>query len=86
MTVNGTQKTTRLRVIDHERLKARDNDEIQKLVSASSGEGIFFLDLRGPSAREAMADLPPIIDAQRKFFAQSSETKLTYSSDLRDRR
>ncbi|KAI4264855.1 MAG: hypothetical protein L6R42_000060 [Xanthoria sp. 1 TBL-2021] len=70
----------RLEVLSYERLKARDDDEISKLVRICSNAGIFFLDLRGPSTKEVLADMPPIIAAQRNFFAQSSESKLAYDN------
>lgn len=81
----GTTNTMRLEVLSYERLKARDDDEISKLVRICSNAGMFFLDLRGPSTKEVLADMPPIIAAQRNFFAQSSESKLAYASDLPSR-
>lgn len=80
-----TTNTMRLEVLSYEHLKARDGNEIAKLVSTCSNAGMFFLDLRGPSTRDALADMPPIIAAQRNFFAQSLESKLAYASDLPSR-
>ena len=77
--------TTELEVVNYDLLAARDTDEIQKLVQAATGRGIFFLDLRGPLAETAVADLKPILKAQRKFFAQPIEEKEVYSSDLPER-
>lgn len=75
----------RLEVLSYERLKARDDDEIFKLVRICSNAGMFFLDLRGPSTKDFLADMPPIVAAQRNFFARSSESKLAYASDLPSR-
>ncbi|KAK1621892.1 hypothetical protein BDP81DRAFT_466477 [Colletotrichum phormii] len=72
----------RLQVLNYERLKAGDNGEIEKLGRASRSAGVFFLDLRGPSTEKVLADLQPIVHAQRRFFAQESKMKLGYASNL----
>ena len=74
-----------LEVLSYERLKARDNGELQKLIRISSNAGIFFLDLGGPSTKDFLKDMQPIVHAQRKFFAQKPELKLVYASDLEGR-
>ncbi len=75
----------RLEVLSYERLKARDDDEIFKLVRICSKAGMFFLDLRGPSTKDFLADMPRIVAAQCNFFAQSLESKSAYASDLPSR-
>jgi hypothetical protein len=77
--------TTELDVIDYERLNARDEDEIQKLIHAATTRGIFFLDTSGPSAAEVMTDIPQVLNAERKFFALSLEEKRRFESSERER-
>ncbi|UKZ78316.1 hypothetical protein TrVFT333_006052 [Trichoderma virens FT-333] len=69
-------------VINYQRLLERDDNEIKRLAAICSNAGLFFLDLRGPDTKTLLADLKPIIDAQRKFFGQNSEMKLPYASPL----
>ena len=83
--MDGTAEAMQLEVLSYERLKACDSNEVQKLVRISSNAGIFFLDLKGPSTRDFLADLQPIVYAQRKFFAKELELKLPYASDLEGR-
>lgn len=71
-----------LEVIDYQRLLERDNNEIKKLVSICSNAGLFFLDLKGQESKSLLADLQPIIDAQRNFFGQKPEMKMPYASPL----
>lgn len=73
--------TMQLEVLNYERLNAQDDSEVQKLVRTCSDTGIFFLDLQGPSSTELLADLQPIISAQRNFFAQEPSHKLAYADD-----
>lgn len=73
--------TMQLEVLNYERLNAGDESEVQKLVRTCSDKGIFFLDMQGPSARELLADLQPIISAQRSFFAREPGHKLAYADD-----
>ncbi|KAL7932144.1 hypothetical protein V8C35DRAFT_308584 [Trichoderma chlorosporum] len=72
-------------VIDYQRLLERDDNEIKRLVSICSNAGLFFLDLRGPENTALLADLQPIIRAQRNFFGQKPEMKMPYASPLDDR-
>lgn len=69
-------------VIDYQRLVERDDNEINKLVNICFNAGLFFLDLRGPENKALLADLQPIIDAQRNFFGQKPEMKMPYASPL----
>ncbi|PTB62254.1 hypothetical protein BBK36DRAFT_1172810 [Trichoderma citrinoviride] len=71
-----------LEVIDYQRLLERDDNEIKRLVSICSTAGLFFLDLRGQESESLLADLQPIIDAQRNFFGQKPEMKMPYASPL----
>lgn len=71
-----------LEVINYQRLLERDDNEIKRLTSICSNAGLFFLDLRGPESKALLADLQPIIDAQRNFFGQKPEMKLPYASPL----
>jgi isopenicillin N synthase-like dioxygenase len=81
----STQKTTELEVINLERLSANDATEIKKLVHAAQTRGIFFLDTSGPSAAQATADIPPILDAQREFFALPLEKKREWERSVPER-
>jgi hypothetical protein len=47
---SATTKTTELEVVIYERLSARENNKIKKLVYAATTCGIFFFDTNGPSA------------------------------------
>lgn len=71
-----------LEVINYQHLLERDDNEIKRLVSICSNAGLFFLDLRGPEGKTLLADLQPIIDAQRNFFGQKPEMKAPYASPL----
>jgi isopenicillin N synthase-like dioxygenase len=73
---------TALEVIDYQRLLQRDDNEIKRLVNICSNAGLFFLDLRGQGSNALLADLQPIIDAQRNFFGQKPEKKTPYASSL----
>ncbi|KAL7805643.1 hypothetical protein V8C26DRAFT_417605 [Trichoderma gracile] len=74
--------TMALEVIDYQRLLERDANEIKRLVSICSNAGLFFLDLRGQEGNSLLADLQPIIAAQRNFFGQKPEMKMPYASPL----
>lgn len=76
-------KTMELEVLSYERLKAQDHDEVQKMVRVLSNEGLFFLDMRGPSAKDLLADLQPIIQHQRRFFDETAGVKSKYRTDFR---
>ncbi|KAM0251901.1 hypothetical protein ACHAQJ_007963 [Trichoderma viride] len=71
-----------MEIINYQRLLERDDNEIKRLVNICSNAGLFFLDLRGSSTKGLLADLQPIIDAQRKFFGQKPEMKMPYASPL----
>lgn len=75
MAIDGTRKTMELEVLSYERLKAQDNDEVQKMVRVLSDVGVFFLDMKGPSAKRFLADLPPVLRHQRNFFERTPEVK-----------
>ena len=81
----GTAPTMKLDVLSYERLAARDESEIQKMVDICSNEGIFFLDLTGPTTKASLANMGPVIDAQRDFFAESPDKKLVYADDSPNR-
>ncbi|KAK1239271.1 hypothetical protein MKX07_008759 [Trichoderma sp. CBMAI-0711] len=71
-----------LEVIDYQRLLDRDANEIKRLVSICSNAGLFFLDLRAQESNSLLADLQPIIAAQRNFFGQKPEMKMPFASRL----
>ncbi|KAK3358795.1 hypothetical protein B0T25DRAFT_563868 [Lasiosphaeria hispida] len=73
----------KLQVLSYERLKARDDDEVHKMVRALSDEGLFFLDMDGPSAGQSLQDLTPILRYQRAFFERAPEIKSKYKTDFR---
>ena len=75
MAIGETRKTMELEVLSYERLKAQDNDEIQKMIRVLSNEGLFFLDMKGPSSEKFLADLPPVLRHQRNFFERTPEVK-----------
>ncbi|KAI0201863.1 hypothetical protein F4808DRAFT_424082 [Astrocystis sublimbata] len=70
-----------LETLSYERLKARDTVEAEKLVRVLSHQGLFFLDLSGPNTKQQLADLLPVIHAQRQFFTQPPEKKAPYLSN-----
>lgn len=72
-----------LEVLNYELLKAQDNHEIQKMVQVLSTKGLFFLDMKGPSAKNFLVDLQPVLRHQRKFFEQTPEVKSKYHTGLR---
>ncbi|KAH7128965.1 hypothetical protein EDB81DRAFT_888740 [Dactylonectria macrodidyma] len=74
------RNVTKLEVMNYERLKSRHPEEIKKLVQASQGGGVFFLDLRGPAANDALSDLQHIYTAQLQFFQKASEDDKKASS------
>lgn len=82
MAISKTRKTMKLEVLSYELLKAYDHEEIQKMIRVLSNEGLFFLDMEGPLAKDFLADLPPVLRHQRKFFEQTSEVKFKYHSGL----
>ncbi|OIW29213.1 para-aminobenzoate synthase [Coniochaeta ligniaria NRRL 30616] len=67
--------TMELEVISYERLKARHSDEVNKMIHALSTKGMFFLDMQGPSSEQFLADLPPVLEHQRRFFERPNEIK-----------
>lgn len=73
-----SRKSVELAVLSYERLKVQDEDEVKKMIRALSNEGFFFLDLSGPSAKDFLADLPPVLRHQRNFFEQPKELKNKY--------
>jgi hypothetical protein len=75
MAIDATRKTMELEVLSYERLKAQDSDEVQKMVRVLSNQGVFFLDMKGPSAKGFLADLPPVLRHQRNFFERTPEVK-----------
>ena len=81
MTINEIRDTPWLAVISYERLKVRDPEEVQRLTRITAEAGSFFLDLQGPSAKNALADMQPLIDGQRQFFAQSPSVKAAFASE-----
>jgi hypothetical protein len=74
-----------LEIVNYERLRLRDEDEMRKLVLLGSSNGLFFLDLRGASTRNLLRDLQPIVHAQREFFAQPPDSKHRFASDVEGR-
>ncbi|KAK4189002.1 hypothetical protein QBC35DRAFT_494950, partial [Podospora australis] len=84
MTTNSTAiGTMELGVLSYELLKAHDRNEIEKLIRVLSEDGLFFLNLSGPSAKDALADIPPLVRHQRQFFEQEPSTKSEYHNGLR---
>jgi isopenicillin N synthase-like dioxygenase len=81
----ATTKTTELEVVNYERLSARDKNEIKKLVHAATTRGIFFLDTNGPSAAQVTADIPQILNAQRKFFDLPLQEKRAFETSVPER-
>ncbi|KAI1330239.1 hypothetical protein F5Y16DRAFT_415719 [Xylariaceae sp. FL0255] len=74
-----------LKVIDYALIKARDKEEIRKMVSACqappNGTGIFLLDLGNDSAQQCLID-KQVIDTQMiTYFEQSESVK---QQDFRD--
>lgn len=68
-----------LATINLAKLEAKDREEIQRLLDASSTAGAFFLDFRGLEAKAAKHlpdDVREIIDISDKYFAQPLEVKM----------
>ena len=71
-----------LQVLSYDLLHARNKKEVPKLLSSASEIGMFFLDLGGEETGILIDNLPPIIDAQRRFFTRNEGAELSSSSDL----
>lgn len=67
-----------LQSICYERLLAKDESEIEKLVEAVTSRGVFFLDTSDPSAAGINSQIPQILEAQYEFFRQPLEYKQTF--------
>ncbi|KAF5566450.1 2og-fe oxygenase family [Fusarium phyllophilum] len=78
MSNNQDAKSLQLEVIDFELIKKRDPEEIRRVVEISSTTGIFFLDLRGPSSKETLANLKTIYKAEDDFFNRPLGEKFIY--------
>lgn len=69
-----------IHVVDYELVHARDPVEIRKLVDACRppphGLGFFFLDLSGPSTKQAMLDVAEINTSTRAYFNEHPEVKM----------
>lgn len=74
-----------LEILNYEKLIQGDTAEILRLVQTASTSGIWFLDVRGPSSRDALANMKPIIDAQQQFFGRELDSKLSYSDEAEGR-
>ncbi|OBR05641.1 2og-fe oxygenase family protein [Colletotrichum higginsianum IMI 349063] len=82
MTASTHTKLAKLPIVNYERLKARDPTEVQNYIRAATKDGIFFLDLQGPSAKKVLGHLQPLYEAQHNFFSRPSEHKIAYASDI----
>ncbi|KAK0705844.1 hypothetical protein B0T21DRAFT_416528 [Apiosordaria backusii] len=86
MTVDtDTTKTPSLalEVVSYERLKAHDKGEIQRLIDVLCSQGLLFLDLQGPTAKQFLEDRQTVIHHQRTFFEQHQDAKSKYHSGVR---
>ncbi|KAF7531324.1 hypothetical protein G7054_g9004 [Neopestalotiopsis clavispora] len=74
-----------LETINYELIKAKDPNEIQKLLKASrpppEGLGVFYLDLRGPSTSASLRELDAVYAATEKYFRQDQDYKLAAKRD-----
>ncbi|ETS76972.1 hypothetical protein PFICI_10846 [Pestalotiopsis fici W106-1] len=82
MATDEHRKTMPLEVLSYERILAADSDEIQKMVRILSNEGLFFLDMAGPTSEDFLADLAPVYRHQRNFFERTAEEKMKYHSGI----
>ncbi|KAI6785435.1 2OG-Fe(II) oxygenase-like protein [Emericellopsis cladophorae] len=64
-----------MQTIDYGRLLSHDPSEIDKLVSACTDEGYFYLDLQGIDGRRMLADQQETLRLMERFFAEPIEAK-----------
>ena len=64
-----------MQTIDYGRLLSHDPSEIDKLVSACTDEGHFYLDLQGIDGRRMLADQQETLRLMERFFAEPIEAK-----------
>ena len=65
-----------LDMLNYGKLKIRDARELERLVQvgkADGGRGLFFLDLRGPTAGETLVEAQALYRAVKKFFDRPQE-------------
>ncbi|KAK8076155.1 hypothetical protein PG994_003427 [Apiospora phragmitis] len=69
-----------LKTINYEGIFNKDPLEIRELIHACQpppvGKGIFYLDLRCPSGKQVLLDLPKIDQGILSYFGQPTETKM----------
>ncbi|TQN63965.1 hypothetical protein CSHISOI_11457, partial [Colletotrichum shisoi] len=82
MSASTHTKLAKLPVVNYDRLKAHDPTEVQNSIRAATKDGIFFLDLQGPSAKKVLGHLRPLYEAQPNFFSRPSEHEIAYASDI----
>lgn len=75
-------RTLRMHTLRYEKLKANDSGEICKLVEVCSQAGLFYLDLGTSLLTIIEANMPKVIQAQRRFFDQAIETKMEFACEL----
>lgn len=79
-----TKVYAHLDVINYEKIKDREPVELQRLLHSSKsdgGRGLFFLDLRGPTAGETLSDARSLYDAAAQFFDTPSDRKKLFHKD-----
>lgn len=72
-------KIANLATVSLAKLKAKDEEEMRKLLEVSTAPGIFFLDLRsedGGESEKVLDSLPEIYSLAKAYFAQPREVKV----------
>ncbi|KAI1325945.1 oxidoreductase [Xylariaceae sp. FL0255] len=62
------KKPADLHVIDYEKLAQKDPEEIAKLIDAGKKSGMWYLDIRGPTARSILEDVPTLFGPAMEYF------------------
>ncbi|KAI1455139.1 hypothetical protein F4805DRAFT_290597 [Annulohypoxylon moriforme] len=70
-----------LQIVDYERIRQRDPAELVKLLQAcrppaNGGRGVFYLDLRGPTAHQTLINLNATYDGTLQYFQQPHNKKM----------
>lgn len=69
-------KVAHLETIDFAKLLAQEQDEVAKLLSASSTAGFFYVDLQGQSARTLLEDEVKMYRLMEEYFDQPLDIKM----------
>lgn len=65
-----------LETIDFVRLAAKEPAEIDRLLKSCQTPGFFYLDLRGVTTQQILADLQNVLNITEKYFDQPHDLKM----------